>query len=66
MYLVQKNHIRWKTLAEYKILLRLARLSKNVYNTALWYINDHYDKHKTYLRYEELYKIMKGQDPNYL
>ena len=66
MYLVQKNRIRWKNQREYKLILRLARLSKNVYNTALYHVSNHFDLHQKYLQYTDLYKIMKGQDENYI
>jgi len=66
MYLVQKNHVRWQSVEEYRILLRLARLSKNVYNTALWHIKNHFINNSSYLSYTDIYALLKGQDSNYI
>ena len=48
--------------AEYEILRKMCRLSKNVYNTSLYNIRQHYFAEKSYLRFEANYPLMKCDD----
>lgn len=49
---------------EYSILKRMCRLSKNIYNTSLWLINQHYEQTGEYMNYVEVASILKD-DENY-
>ena len=62
MYLVQKNHLRKLDKTTYQILLRLARLSKNVYNETLWYSKHYWEKEHKILSYKDAWDIVKYSD----
>lgn len=62
MYLVQKNHLRKLDKTTYQILLRLARLSKNVYNETLWYSKHYWENEHKILSYKDAWDIVKYSD----
>lgn len=57
-----KQNIKHLSFAEYEILRKMCRLSKNVYNTSLYNIRQHYFAEKSYLRFEANYPLMKCDD----
>ncbi len=57
-----KQNIKHLSSAEYEILRKMCRLSKNVYNTSLYNIRQHYFAEKSYLRFEANYSLMKADD----
>ncbi len=63
MYKTQKNHIRCNK-QTYRLLRILCRVSKNLYNYALYHIRQHYFNTQQYLRYESVYHIVK-ENKNY-
>ncbi|NBI31295.1 RNA-guided endonuclease InsQ/TnpB family protein, partial [Chengkuizengella marina] len=62
MYLTQKNQLRNLSKEEYHALLQLCRLSKNLYNVALYSIRQHYFTEKKYLSYESNYHVCKTNE----
>lgn len=62
MYLTVKNQLRDISVREYKILRILCRLSKNLYNEALYNIRQYYFAEHKYLRYESNYHICKTSE----
>lgn len=60
-----KANLKNLTLSQYEFLRELCRLSKNVYNEAVYNIRQHYFAEKTYLRYEANYYQMKDSE-NYI
>lgn len=57
-----KQNIKHLSSVEYEILRKMCRLSKNVYNTSLYNIRQHYFAEKSYLRFEANYPLMKCDD----
>ena len=57
-----KQNIKHLSFEEYEILRKMCRLSKNVYNTSLYNIRQHYFAEKSYLRFEANYPLMKCDD----
>lgn len=57
-----KQNIKHLSSREYEILRKMCRLSKNVYNTSLYNIRQHYFAEKSYLRFEANYPLMKCDD----
>lgn len=64
MYLVVKQQLKHLTKTEYKILKELCHISKNLKNQALYEIRQKYFQDKKYLKYNDVYKILK-QSENY-
>ncbi len=62
MYLTLKNQLRNLSVNDYKILRKLCRLSKNLYNEALYSVRQYYFMEKKYLRYENNYYICKNSE----
>lgn len=60
-----KVNLKNLTSSQYQFLRELCRLSKNVYNEAVYNIRQHYFAEKTYLRYEANYYQMKDSK-NYI
>jgi len=63
-YQTQKNQIRGLAKKEYTALRALCRLSKNLYNVALYSIRQYYFIEKKFLRYESNYHACK-ENENY-
>lgn len=57
-----KQNLKHLSVQEYEYLLHLCRLSKNVYNEALYNIRQHYFIEGSYLRYEANFYQMKDSD----
>ena len=62
MYLTVKNQIRHYSVREYEILRKLCRLSKNLYNEALYSIRQYFFAERKYLRYENNYHVCKNSE----
>ncbi|MBI1930658.1 IS200/IS605 family element transposase accessory protein TnpB [Candidatus Poribacteria bacterium] len=63
-YRTQKNQIRGLKKSEYIALRALCRLSKNLYNVALYSVRQYYIAEKKFLRYESNYHACK-ENENY-
>lgn len=57
-----KQNLKHLTSAEYEFLRQMCRLSKNVYNSSVYNIRQHYFAEGTYLRYEANYPLMKTSE----
>ena len=64
MYLTVKNQLKHLSVREYQSLKTLCRLSKNLYNEALYSVRQYYFAERQYLRYESNYHVCKDS-PNY-
>lgn len=64
MYLTVKQHLKHLTKYEYNILRDLSRTAKNLANESIYHIRQHYFTNKEYLRYEQVYGLLKDS-PNY-
>ena len=64
MYLTVKNQLKHLSVREYQTLRTLCRLSKNLYNEALYSVRQYYFSERQYLRYESNYHVCKDS-PNY-
>ena len=64
MYLTVKNQLKHLSVREYQTLRTLCRLSKNLYNEALYSVRQYYFAEHQYLRYESNYHVCKDS-PNY-
>ena len=64
MYLTVKNQLKNLSVREYQTLRILCRLSKNLYNEALYSVRQYYFAERQYLRYENNYHVCKDS-PNY-
>ncbi len=64
MYATQKNQIRGLSKKEYAALRLLCRLSKNLYNVALYNVRQYYMQERKFLRYESNYHHSK-ENENY-
>ncbi len=62
MYLTVKNQLRHLSVHEYETLKKLCRLSKNLYNEALYSVRQYYFTEHKYLRYESNYHICKESE----
>ena len=62
MYLTQKVQLRKLSKQEFLTLQTLCRLSKNLYNEALYSVRQYYFQEKKYLRYESNYHICKSSE----
>ena len=60
MYLTVKQKVKHLTKYEYNILRDLSRTAKNLANEAIYHIRQHYFTEKKYLRYEQVYKLLKN------
>ena len=59
LYLTVKNQLKHLSVREYQSLRTLCRLSKNLYNEALYSIRQYYFAERQYLRYESNYYVCK-------
>ena len=59
MYLTVKNQLKNLSVREYKTLRTLCRLSKNLFNEAMYSIRQYYFSERKYLRYENNYHVCK-------
>lgn len=57
-----KQNLKKLSSREYKFLLEMAHLSKNVYNESLYNIRQHYFAEGSYLKYEANYPLMKASE----
>lgn len=57
-----KQNLKKLSSREYKFLLEMAHLSKNVYNESLYNIRQHYFSEGSYLKYEANYPLMKTSE----
>ena len=64
MYLTVKNQLKHLSVREYETLRILCRLSKNLYNEALYSVRQYFFVERQYLRYESNYHVCKDS-PNY-
>ena len=62
MYLTVKNQLRNLSAREYKAIRELCRLSKNLYNEALYSVRQFYFAEHQYLRYESNYHFCKDSE----
>ena len=62
MYLTVKNQLRYLSVHEYETLKKLCRLSKNLYNEALYSVRQYYFTEHKYLRYENNYHVCKESE----
>ena len=62
MYLTVKNQIRDLSVHDFETLRLLCRLSKNLYNEALYAVRQYYFTEKKYLRYEDNYHVCKASE----
>ncbi|MBQ9403843.1 MAG: transposase [Synergistaceae bacterium] len=62
MYLTVKNQLRNYSVREYEILRKLCRLSKNLYNEALYSVRKYFFAERKYLRYENNYYVCKTSE----
>lgn len=62
MYLVVKQQLNHLSKAEYNILKEQCRISKNLKNQVLYEIRQKFFSDKSYLNYNEVYKILKTSD----
>lgn len=62
MYLIIKQQLNHLTEAEYNILKELCRISKNLKNQVLYEIRQKFFEDKSYLSYNEVYKLLKTND----
>ena len=62
MYLTVKNQLRGLSSKEYTALRELCRLSKNLYNEALYSVRQYYFAERKYLRYEGNYHACKSSE----
>ena len=62
MYLTVKNQLRGLSSKEYEALRELCRLSKNLYNEALYSVRQYYFAERKYLRYEGNYHVCKTSE----
>ena len=62
MYLVVKQQLNHLSKAEYNVLKEQCRISKNLKNQILYEIRQKFFNDKSYLNYNEVYKILKTSD----
>lgn len=59
---VQTQHLKHLSKHDYETLLILSRMSKNIFNVALYNVRQHFFDEKKYLCYEENYHLCKLND----
>ena len=62
MYLTVKNQLKNLSVREYKTLRTLCRLSKNLFNEAMYSVRQYYFTERKYLRYENNYYVCKDSE----
>ena len=62
MYLTVKNQLRHISAREYNVLRKLCRLSKNLYNEALYSVRQYFFAEHKYLSYKNNYHACKGSE----
>ena len=62
MYATVKNQLRDLSAHDYEVLKKLCRLSKNLYNEALYHVRQHYFVERKYLHYESNYHMCKESE----
>ena len=62
MYLTVKNQLKNLSVREYTTLRTLCRLSKNLFNEALYSVRQFYFSERKYLRYENNYHVCKESE----
>lgn len=62
MYLTVKNQIRGLTAGQYETLRLMCRLSKNLYNEALYSVRQYFFTERKYLCYEGNYHVCKSSE----
>ena len=62
VYKTQQQQLRRLTKAQFSALLLLCRLSKNLYNVALYSIRQHFFAQRKFLRYESNYHAVKDNE----
>ena len=62
MYLTVKNQLKHLSVREYETLKKLCRLSKNLYNEALYSVRQYFFTEHKYLRYESNYHVCKESE----
>lgn len=62
MYLAVKQQLKHLTKEEYCTIREMCRISKDLYNQALYEIRQEWFKSKKFLRYCDVYKILKNTD----
>lgn len=62
MHLTVKNQLKNLSVREYKTLRTLCRLSKNLFNEALYSVRQYYFAEHKYLRYENNYYVCKNSE----
>ena len=63
-YLTTKSNLKLNTLY-FSIIDELSFRVKNLYNSALYEINNHYESDKQYLNYNAMDKKMKNHETNF-
>lgn len=62
MYLVVKQQLNHLSKVEYNVLKEQCRISKNLKNQVLYEIRQKFFSDKSYLSYNEVYKLLKTSD----
>ena len=62
MYLTVKNQLKNLSVHEYTTLRTLCRLSKNLFNEAMYSVRQYYFTERKYLRYENNYHVCKESE----
>lgn len=62
MYGTQKNQLKGLTKSQFLALKEMCKLTKNMYNVALYNIRQHFFREKQYLRYESNYHVCKTNE----
>ncbi|MHA2298130.1 MAG: RNA-guided endonuclease InsQ/TnpB family protein [Candidatus Hodarchaeales archaeon] len=62
MYLVQKNRVRGRSKADFALLRKLARLSKNLFNVTLYTTRQYHEETGCFLPYEQAYHVVKTNE----
>jgi putative transposase len=62
IYKTQKQQLRRLTQAQFSAMLLLCRLSKNLYNVALYSVRQYFFAERKFLRYESNYHTVKGNE----
>ena len=62
MYLTVKNQLKNLSVREYTTLRTLCRLSKNLFNEAMYSVRQYYFAERKYLRYENSYHVCKKSE----
>jgi len=63
MFKVQKNKMKLDK-SQYRFWRDMCRRSKNLFNSTMWYTNDHFDRCGEFLTYNSAYHVMKDK-PEY-